>query len=173
MHQLIKNRPTFNGPEQIPDSELDSLARWMDSAFQIPGTGIRFGLDAIVGLIPGIGDTVTSMVSLYILHAASRYGVPRVTLLRMAMNIGIDWIFGAIPLVGDAFDIYWKANLKNVDLLRRHVVATAPEQRRARRGDWLVVAGLSIALLALLAGALVIAYLLVTWLAGLLLSRNV
>ena len=171
MHQLIE-RPRVNDPERKLGPELDSLARWMDSAFEIPGTGVRFGLDAIIGLIPGIGDTVTSFVSLYILHAASRYGVARVTLLRMAMNIGIDWLFGAIPLVGDAFDVYWKANLKNVALLRRHVLATAPEQRRVRRGDWLVVAGLSVALLALLAGALMIAYFLVTWLAGLLLNRH-
>ncbi len=128
--------------EDIPgeiEPEIELLARWMDSVFEVPGLGIRFGLDAIVGLIPGVGDTLTSLASLYILNAARRYGVPRVTMARMAMNLGIDYIFGAVPLVGDAFDVYWKANLKNVELLRRHVHATRADERRARAGDWFFV----------------------------------
>ncbi len=133
------------------DPELELLAFWMDTAFVIPGLGIRFGFDAIIGLIPGLGDVVTSLISLYILAAARRYGVPRVTMMRMAFNIAVDTIVGAIPLLGDAFDVYWKANVMNVALLRRHVLATSDEQRTARRQDTLLVIGLLVALTALVA----------------------
>lgn len=135
------------------EPELELLAHWMDSAFHIPGIGLRFGLDAIIGLIPGLGDTLTSLASLYILNAGRRYGVPRVTMLRMAANIAVDYLVGMIPLAGDAFDVVWKANQKNVALLRRHVLATPAEERRARRGDWLVLAGLVAVLALLLVGA--------------------
>src|SRR6185369_7524402 len=91
----------------VAELNLELLARLMDNAFEIPGTNVRFGLDAIIGLIPGLGDTLTSFVSLYILKAASRAGVPRVTLLRMATNLGIDYIVGIVPVAGDLFDVYW------------------------------------------------------------------
>jgi hypothetical protein len=142
----------------VADLKLELLAALMDSAFEIPGTNIRFGLDAIIGLIPGLGDTLTSFVSLYILKAASQAGVPRITLLRMATNIGIDYIVGIVPVAGDLFDVYWKANLRNVELLRRHILVTPAEKRRARSGDWLFVTGLSVALIALLVGCGTIAY---------------
>jgi hypothetical protein len=140
------------------DFDVELLARLMDTVFSIPGTRIRFGLDAIIGLIPGLGDTLTSFVSLYILKFASRCGVPRVTLIRMALNIAIDYVAGSIPLMGDVFDVYWKANLKNVELLRRHMLATPAADRRARSGDWLFVTGLGAGLIALLIGCLTIAY---------------
>jgi hypothetical protein len=138
--------------------DVEVLARWMDSVFVIPGTGIRFGLDALVGLIPGLGDTLTSFVSLYILKVASLRGVPRVVLARMALNIAIDYLLGTVPVVGDAFDIYWKANLKNVELLRRHSLAGPSSAHRANWGDWLFVAGLMALLVALLVGCITIAY---------------
>ncbi|MBI3866355.1 MAG: DUF4112 domain-containing protein [Planctomycetia bacterium] len=137
---------------------LELLAQWMDSVFEIPGTRIRFGFDALIGLVPWLGDTVTSFVSLYILQAASRAGVPRVTLVRMAANIAIDYVLGTVPLAGDAFDVFWKANLKNVDLLKRHILVTPAEKRRARSGDWLFVAGLIAGLIALLVGCVTIAW---------------
>jgi hypothetical protein len=140
------------------DFDVELLARLMDSFFSIPGTRIRFGLDAIIGLIPGLGDTLTSFVSIYILKVASRCGVPRVTLVRMALNIAIDYVVGIVPVMGDAFDIYWKANLKNVELLQRHMLATPAAERRARSGDWLFVAGLAAGLIALLVGCITIAY---------------
>jgi Domain of unknown function (DUF4112) len=145
------------------EPELELLAHWMDSAFHIPGIGVRFGLDAIIGLIPGLGDTVTSLASLYILNAGRRYGVSRVTMLRMAANIGLDYVVGAIPLLGDAFDVVWKANQKNVALLRRHIEATPAEERRARRGDWLVLAGLVAVLALLLVGAVTVAWTIMGW----------
>ena len=91
----------------------------MDNAFVIPGTNVRIGLDAFIGLVPFVGDTITSLISLYVLSAAARYRVPRATLMRMAANIAIDSAVGAIPFLGDAFDVYWKANVRNVELLRR------------------------------------------------------
>jgi Domain of unknown function (DUF4112) len=145
-------------PVRRLDPQLELLAYWMDTVFEIPGLRIRFGFDAIIGLIPGLGDVITSLISLYILAAARRYGVPRATLLRMAFNIAVDTLVGTIPLLGDAFDVYWKANVMNVALLRRHVLATPAEQRSARRKDTLFVAGLIIALLALLAAIAAISY---------------
>ena len=138
--------------------ELEMLAQWMDSVFEIPGTPIRFGLDPILGLIPGLGDAISTIVSLYILGAARRYGVPRVTLMRMTANIAIDFALGSMPIVGDAFDVFWKSNVRNVALLRRHISSTPSEQRRARSGDWLFLAGLAVLLLAVLVGSLTIAY---------------
>jgi len=152
-----RNKRSAASPSAL-EPELEILAQWMDSVFEIPGLGVRFGLDAIVGLIPGFGDTLTSLASLYILHAARRYGVPRVTMARMALNIAIDYLCGAVPLLGDAFDVYWKANLKNVELLRRHVVASGAEERRARVGDWLFVGGLTLGLVCLLVASVTMAW---------------
>jgi hypothetical protein len=140
------------------EPELVLLARWMDNAFEIPGTRIRLGLDPILGLLPGLGDMLTTLVSLYILGAARRYGVPRVTLLRMAANVAIDLALGSLPIAGDVFDVFWKSNVKNVALLQRQVRATPAEQRRARSGDWLFLAALMLLLVALLVGTLAAAY---------------
>lgn len=140
------------------EPELDLLARWMDSVFEIPGTRIRFGIDPLLGLLPGLGDLLTTLVSLYILGAARRYGVPRVTMMRMAANIAIDAMLGALPFFGDIIDVFWKSNVKNVALLQRHVRATPAEQRRATSGDWLFLAALILLLLLLLAGAVAVAY---------------
>jgi hypothetical protein len=143
------------------DPDIELLARWMDSMFEIPGLGLRFGLDALVGLIPGLGDTATSLASLYILNAARRYGISRITMLRMALNIAIDYLLGSIPLAGDAFDVYWKANLRNVALLRRHLQATPVEERRARAGDWVFLIAIALGLAAILAGSLTLSCFLV------------
>jgi len=102
---------------------LDNLAFVLDDLFRIPGIGWRFGLDAIIGLIPNVGDTLTSFASFYILLAGVRYGVPKITLLRMAMNIGIDYIVGSIPFIGDAFDFFWKSNKMNMELIRKRAGA--------------------------------------------------
>ena len=89
---------------------LDNLSHYLDGLFRVPFTGWRFGLDALIGLIPNVGDTLTSFASFYILLAGVRYGVPKITLLRMAFNIGLDYLVGMIPFIGDAFDFVWKAN---------------------------------------------------------------
>jgi hypothetical protein len=151
--------------ERRLEPQLELLAYWMDTVFEVPGLGIRFGLDAIIGLIPGFGDLITSLISLYILAAARRYGAPRATLMRMAFNIGVDTVVGAVPLFGDAFDVFWKANKMNVALLRRHVLSTPAEQRSARRKDTLFIAGLIIGLLAIMAAIGVGFYFLFQWMA--------
>lgn len=104
--------------------KLEQLADLMDSRFVIPGTDIRIGLDSIIGVIPGIGDTATLLVSGYIIHQARKNGVHPMLLGTMVWNVFIDWLIGLVPFVGDAFDIGWKANRRNVDLLKAHFKTT-------------------------------------------------
>lgn len=110
---------TSAGP-QAQIERLERLAGWLDDRFRIPGTGLRFGLDALIGLVPGIGDTATAVSAAYLIARAAGLGVPRRILLRMAANAAIDLLVGTIPLLGDLFDIGFKANRRNVALLRRH-----------------------------------------------------
>lgn len=100
--------------------KLDNLAEWMDSRFKIPGTSIRFGFDSIIGIIPGLGDTVTLASTIYLIGIASSYNVPWYVQAQMIWNAFVDWIIGIIPLLGDIFDVGWKANLKNVALIKKH-----------------------------------------------------
>ena len=140
------------------ERSLDEISRWMDGLFRVPGTGWRFGLDALVGLIPGVGDTATTVVSFYILAAGVRHGVPKVTLLRMAANIAVDYLLGAVPVVGDLFDFAWKSNQMNVELIRRRAAVGPAAARRGRLSDWLFVGLIMLALLLLLVGTLTIAW---------------
>lgn len=103
------------------------LARLWDSRWQLPGTNFRFGLDSVVGLIPGIGDLLGAGVSLYIVREAKELGVRRRTRLRMLANIAVETVVGSIPLAGDLFDAAWKANQKNVQLIEKHIAAHTPE----------------------------------------------
>ena len=101
--------------------ELERIAHWMDEAFRVPGTDIRFGLDPLLGLIPGVGDMASGAVTLYLIGKARTLGVPFPTILRMIWNFVLDWIVGTIPLLGDVFDVGFKANRRNVELLKRHL----------------------------------------------------
>ena len=136
------------------ERSLDQLSHLMDGLFRIPGTGWRVGLDAVVGLIPGVGDFATTAVSIYILAAGVRYRVPKVTLLRMAANIGVDYLLGAVPVVGDLFDAAWKSNQMNVELVRRRASVTPEEAKHGRVSDWLFLGVIVLGLLALLAGSI-------------------
>ncbi len=98
---------------------IDRLANLLDSRFRIPGTGIRFGLDGLLGLVPGIGDTLVLLPSAWLVWRGWQLGVPRRDLARMATNTGTDYVIGLVPIVGDLFDIAFKANLRNARLLRR------------------------------------------------------
>lgn len=138
------------------ERSLDQLSTLMDGLFRIPGTGWRIGLDAIVGLIPGVGDVATTAVSLYILAAGVRYRVPKVTLLRMAANVGVDYLLGSIPVVGDLFDAAWKSNQMNVELLRNRASVSAEEAVHGRASDWLFLGVIVLGLLALLAGSVAV-----------------
>ena len=147
------------------EQSLDQLSRWMDGLFRIPGVGWRFGLDAIVGLVPGIGDTATTLVSFYILASAVRYRVPKITLLRMALNIGVDYALGSVPVVGDLFDAWWKSNQMNVELIRKRATVSAEDTRRGRISDWLFLGLLILFLLALLLGSLALAFFILRFIA--------
>jgi hypothetical protein len=116
----------------LRDDTLQRLEILLDEAFRIPGTGIRFGIDGIIGLVPGLGDVLAGLLSLIIPLAAWVRGVPYVTLLRMAINLGLGVLIGTIPLLGDAFDIAWKPNRRNYQLLQRHLAAP----RRHTWRDW-------------------------------------
>jgi hypothetical protein len=103
------------------DSTLQRLAVLLDEAFRVPGTKVRFGIDGIIGLVPGLGDVIGGVLSLVIPFAAWTRGVPYITLVRMAVNIGIEVLVGTVPVFGDIFDVAWKANRRNYHLLQRHV----------------------------------------------------
>lgn len=115
----------YGQPRILSDGErlarLETLATLMDAALVIPGTNVRVGFDALIGLVPGIGDLISAAVSGFIIVEARRLGAPRWLLARMAGNVAVDTIGGAIPLVGDLFDVAFRANLKNVRLLRSHL----------------------------------------------------
>ena len=142
-----------NGRTATVETSLERLSWLMDDLFRVPVLGWRFGLDALIGLIPGFGDTATSLVSFYILAAAVRYRVPKITLLRMGMNIGIDYLVGSLPLVGDVADAWWKSNHMNIDLLKKRATVSAEEARSGRVSDWLFVGGIILGLIVLAVGS--------------------
>ena len=102
-------------------ARIDALSRLLDTAFTIPGTTIRFGLDALIGLVPGIGDAITTVMSLYIVNEARALGAPPLLIARMLANVALDGLVGAVPLFGDAFDVAFRANRRNMALLLRHL----------------------------------------------------
>jgi hypothetical protein len=100
---------------------LRRLATLMDAAVTIPVINVRIGWDPVLGLVPGAGDALSAAISAYIVVEAARLGVPKLLLLRMVVNIAIDFVVGTVPIAGDWFDVIWRANLMNVDLLERHL----------------------------------------------------
>jgi hypothetical protein len=143
---------------------LRLLSRWMDTAFVVPGVGWRFGLDPIIGLVPVLGDVVTSFISLYILAVAQQYQIPTSTKLRMGLNIAADYMIGAVPLVGNLFDFAWKANDQNLKLLERSIAAEGRRRTKQTAWDWAVLAGIAALLLGLVIGSLALAIFLAGWL---------
>ena len=114
------------------DTTLHSLEILLDEVFRIPGTSFRFGIDGIIGLVPGLGDVLAGLLSLVIPLAAWIRGVPYIALVRMGLNLGIGVLVGSIPVFGDVFDIVWKANRRNYRLLQLHL----REPRRHTWRDW-------------------------------------
>lgn len=140
----------------MPRAEIDAavlrveaVARVMDSAFEIPGTKIRMGLDGLIGLVPVVGDLVSAMISSYVIWEAKNLGVSKFTLSRMMGNLAIDTVVGIVPVVGDAFDVAFKTNIKNLALLRKHLEKNgisapdfaAAQSRVARSGTGPVIEG--------------------------------
>ncbi|HEY0307038.1 MAG TPA: DUF4112 domain-containing protein [Acidobacteriaceae bacterium] len=138
------------------DENLDLLSHVLEDCFRIPGTRIRFGIDGIIGLIPGLGDIITGLSACIIVVAAWFRGVPYVTLVRMLVNVAIDVIIGAIPFLGDIFDIAWKANRRNYKLLTRHL----SEPHRHTWRDWCVLLLLALTI----TGILLVPVILLAWL---------
>lgn len=131
---------------------IRALARLLDSAVAIPGTGVRFGADSVIGLVPVLGDLAGAALSGYIVLASARLGAPASVVTRMLLNIGIDAVVGSVPVLGDMFDVGWRANIRNADLLDSYL-GRSTETRRASR--W-VIAGVVAGLFVLAAGATVL-----------------
>lgn len=144
-------------------ARLELLRQWstrLDSAFEVPGLRVRFGWDPLLGLVPGLGDLVTPLYSIAVLVTAVQLGIPRVVQLRMLLNVLVDALIGAVPLLGDLFDVAWKANDWNMRLLERH----AWEERPPARGDWLFVGAVAVAMMAVVVVPLLLVWFVASWL---------
>ena len=143
--QLQSALPEFSVTKATSDEHLNLIATWLDDRFEIPGTRIRFGLDALIGWIPGIGDAFAAIASLFIVFAAWKRGAARITVLRMMLNLAIKDTLGAIPIIGDVAHVAWKANRRNYNLLIRDQLG----QRRRTWQDWLFVIATCLSMLLL------------------------
>lgn len=127
---------------------LDKLAALLDARWHIPGTGIGFGLDALIGLIPGIGDAATALISLYLIGEAKTAGASGKTISKMLVNVGLEFVVGLVPIVGDLFDIGWRANQRNMALLRAEIAPPPPdiagdfERPKTSRKGWFILIAL-------------------------------
>jgi hypothetical protein len=139
-------------------TKLRRVSRILDNAIAIPGTKISFGLDPILGLLPGGGDTVTGGIAAYIVVEAAKMGVPREILWKMVGNILIDSFAGTVPVVGDIFDLGWKANIKNIELLEKHL-----DLAESNQSDRLFIFGLILVLALIILGFATIAFFTITW----------
>jgi hypothetical protein len=155
-------RPRLGGGGGVfRDENLDLLSRVLDTWFRVPGTNIRFGLDGIVGFIPGVGDFLAGLASCIIVLAAYFRGVPMITIARMVANLAIEVVVGLVPVLGNLFDIGWRANRRNYHLLERSLAAP----RRDTGRDWLFMGLLGLGLLILA----MLPFLLLLWIGGSLL----
>ncbi|RYY86549.1 MAG: DUF4112 domain-containing protein [Chitinophagaceae bacterium] len=133
--------------------QVAMLTKLMDKQFRVPGTSMRFGLDGLIGLIPGAGDITTFAVSCYLLTIMARNGASGYVMARMLLNVGIDALIGSIPFIGDIFDFAFKANSRNLRLMQEHYV-----EGRHRGSAWKVIVPVMILLLLILGGALWLVY---------------
>jgi len=126
--------PLVGTTQQLSQVErLRALSRLLDSAFTIPGTRYRFGLDPVIGLVPGLGDAVSAVFSGYIILQASRLGAPQSVVTRMIANVALDTLVGWVPVLGDLFDVAWKSNLRNMALLDSHLQQPAAARAGSRK----------------------------------------
>ena len=139
---------------------LRRISHLLDDAIPIPGTKYRIGLDPILGLIPGGGDLIGSIFAGYVVFKSAQMGVPQETLVKMAANIVFDTVVGTVPVAGDLFDVAWKANVKNIELLDAHL--GSPEQ--GKKADWLFVAALLLGLILIVGGVIFLSVMLFGWL---------
>ena len=128
------------------------MADLLDQRFTIPGTSIRIGLDPILGLIPGIGDGLANIAGSAILLIAAQYRLPKIVILRMGLNVALNAMIGAVPIFGDIFSIWFRSNVKNVQLLERYLSA---DERASTFGNWIFVIAIVAGIILLLIGILV------------------
>jgi uncharacterized protein DUF4112 len=129
-----RSQNAYSGEERRAAFErLDRIASLLDIAFVMPGTNVHFGVEAVLRLVPGIGDAAASLLSCYLLYEARRLGVPKLLVARMAANVAFEGLIGTVPLLGDAFDVYFRANRRNIALLRRHFEGPPDDLRQAER----------------------------------------
>ena len=156
---------------QANKQQVEPLFRWiallMDDLLRIPGTKFRIGIDPLIGLIPGIGDTGSAMVSALALIQAARSGVPKIILARMSVNILLNELIGVVPVIGDAFSFWFKSNARNYELLKRH---TGP-RRTAGAGDWVFVVGVLVALVLIVCAGIFVSLLVIQQVVALLFGR--
>ena len=131
---------------------LRSLSHLLDNAITIPGTPVRFGIDPIVGLLPGGGDLIMSVFSIYIVIEAARMGLPKASLVRMIWNLTVDVGIGIIPIAGDLFDFAWKANTKNVALIEAHFASSSRQAKADMLFVWVLILGFTPTHLAIVIG---------------------
>jgi len=156
---VVRLRSLTRGQEQRL-ATLRRIAELLDSAFIVPGTNYRVGLDPIIGLIPMVGDLASPIFTIGLLWQAYDLRIPKVVQLRMLFNAGIDGLVGAVPFVGDLFDFGWKANEWNMALLELH----AYEERHAAAGDWVFVVGMMVLVMAIAVLPFLLAGMLISWL---------
>ena len=161
-HPAVRTQAPILGthpPAQV--EHLRALSRLLDNAFVIPGTRYRFGLDALIGLVPGLGDAVSAVFSSYLVLQASRLGAPRSVVSRMIANIALDTLVGWVPILGDLFDVAWKSNVRNMALLEEHLQQPSAARAGSRRalvllGGALLLFATGAVVLGVLAGKFII-----------------
>lgn len=155
---MQSNLKKISGNQQAL-KQLDLLASLMDNKFRVPGTDIRFGLDALIGIIPGVGDFATFLVSGYMLSVMSRNGASGFVMARMILNVVVDTLIGMVPLIGDIFDVAFKANIRNMKLMKEHYV-----EGRHRGGAWKIIVPLLLLLMLIIGGLAWLTYKFLQWL---------
>ncbi len=145
--EIVDERIADPGSVEETRRRLDMVAWLMDSAIEIPGLKVRMGVDSILGLLPVVGDAISALISTYIVAEAARLGAPRPVIARMTVNVLTDTIVGMVPVAGDVFDVAWKANRKNVQLLSDYL----DQPKKTSRRSWWYLCGTIGFLVALLA----------------------
>ncbi|MBA2459156.1 MAG: DUF4112 domain-containing protein [Gemmatimonadales bacterium] len=163
MDRSVSTRPLVPEVGQLDSRRAERLRRLgnlLDNSIPVPGTRFRFGLDTVIGLVPGVGDLVGGALSVYIILEAARLGVPRPLLARMGYNVAVDTVVGGVPLLGDLFDAGFKANLRNLALVREHLERPAAVRQSGRRFAIVLAVGIFLLIAAAAAAGVLLVQLL-------------
>lgn len=144
------------------ERRIGRVTRWLDELISVPGTSVKVGLDPVIGVIPVVGDAVAAGVGAWVIAEAANFGVPRIVLGRMVLNLLVDLGIGAIPLLGDVYDLFFRSNSRNLELFRRHAL----DPNASTRGERAFFAGLLLAIVGILWLALLALRAVIDWLAS-------